>query len=183
MLPSLERVEKNVDLQRPPLNLTSPKLCPATISPPWQLTEFDLCECWLPTGSCKLLSSRAPSLSVCHLPVYARKRRRVARQFLEVTWSRCSRGQSCLTFPAMSRLSHCVTMHDWSHQPVRTDTTPLPINPPPPKNTLCVPQNLQFSQKLITISPKSQTRTYPNVSKCGNSWKLPQTFNFILLQL
>lgn len=49
--------------------------------------------------------------------------------------------------------------HAWlepqSHQPVRSDTTPLPISPPPPTNTLYVPQNLQFPRSLKEFHPKS----------------------------
>lgn len=174
----LSSVGKRVDLQRPSLNPTSPKLCPATIPPPWQLAEFDLCKCWPPNWFMQTLI-RPCAQPVCLRPTRLRAQRRRVLRRSSVFGGNLESLLVGTEPPHVSSHVSTVTLcdHAWlepqSHQPGQSDTTPLPINPPPPKNTLCVPQNLHFSRDLT----RNQTQTS---QKFPRLWKCCWTFNFKL---
>lgn len=71
--------------------------------------------------------------------------------------------------------------HAWlepqSHQPVQSETTPLPINPPTPKNTLYVPQKFALLSGSYQDLSRKQTQTS---QKFPRLWKCSWTSNFEL---
>lgn len=106
------------------------------------------------TDSCKLLSSRALSLPACLRPARVRAQRRRVLCRPSVFGGNLEVLLNGTELPHVPSHVSTVTLcdHAWlepqSHQPVRRDTPPLPINPPPPKNTLYVPQDVQFPRSL-----------------------------------